>query len=615
MRGEWRRREPRMQSRDAGTKDAVARLLPRLTPAAVLLTDDADAAVRLLCAALSRPRALGDPDSALRELAQAAVRRPRWAADQVIESLDPEIPADEDLSMAHAWRAVDVGDRALIVLHRIAALPATDLGSDPSAAEAALRKDLARRDEVERRELSRAAELYRRPGSAPAFEPPPGEVAERLAGLAAGRRLPESAAETISAAIDAGRRARRGRRLGLAAGVLITAVLVGLIPLVPRGAATPRPANVFAGPTRGSLAGDGEFLKAVSNSGWAQAASTPGPRRVVFAGDVPGGRWALVAVGESSSRPATTAWFTGPAGASPDRMSLLSIRVAPDPAEPVSVTDPATGALVVVGAPGDRIRVSDRPEVDAGGTLHRRFRDVATSRGVAVVGLAPVPGATASAVGLQAARQGRLVDVPPPTVVGVPGTPQVVVTPTRLRPAPPPVPGDAAVEPRLRAVLGQLGEPVASTPVTTLWAGDLPGPNDQPARLTVLAIPQPSGAVVVTTPYGYAADRAGGMGSSWCGTGVLPAGILLAQRVVAVQCDLSDLAADPEISRFLVVVGPPRATSIRLLDDSGAVLRELPPADGVAVVRSPGRVAQVDVTMADGGTSSTIPLADADLGR
>ena len=57
----------------------------------------------------------------------------------------------------------------------------------------------------------------------------------------------------------------------------------------------------------------------------------------------------------------------------------------------MSVTDPATGALVVVGAAGDRIRVSDRPEVDAGGTVSRRFRTVRTSHGLAVVGLTPVP--------------------------------------------------------------------------------------------------------------------------------------------------------------------------------------------------------------------------------
>ena len=87
----------------------------------------------------------------------------------------------------------------------------------------------------------------------------------------------------------------------------------------------------------------------------------------------------------------------------------------------------------------------------------------------------------------------------------------------------------------------------------------------------------------------------------------------LDQRVVAVECDLSDLGVEREIVRFLVVLAPPTATSMQLLDDSGAVLRQRPLADGIAVVRSPGDVAQVSVTTADGGTVSTIPLADTDL--
>jgi hypothetical protein len=169
------------------------------------------------------------------------------------------------------------------------------------------------------------------------------------------------------------------------------------------------------------------------------------------------------------------------------------------------------------------------------------------------------------------------------------------------------------VQPRLRTLLGQLGEPAADTPVTVLWSGDLPGPNDQPARLTVVAIPQPSGALVVTAPYGYAADPSGRPGSSWCGTGVLPAGIPLEQRVVAVQCDLSDLTVEREISRFLVVVGPRTATSMRLIDATGTVLREQPLDDGVGIVRSPGAVAQVSVATSDGGTSAAIPLVDGDL--
>jgi hypothetical protein len=94
---------------------------------------------------------------------------------------------------------------------------------------------------------------------------------------------------------------------------------------------------------------------------------------------------------------------------------------------------------------------------------------------------------------------------------------------------------------------------------------------------------------------------------------VLPAGVPLPQRVVAVRCDLSDLSVEREISRFLVVVAPPGATSMRLLDAAGAVLRERPLDDGVAVVRSPGDVAQVEVSTAGGGTTSVLPLTNIDL--
>jgi hypothetical protein len=35
--------------------------------------------------------------------------------------------------------------------------------------------------------------------------------------------------------------------------------------------------------------------------------------------------------------------------------------------------------------------------------------------------------------------------------------------------------------------------------------------------------------------------------------------------------------------------------------------------DGVAVIRSPGDVATVSVTTADGGTSTAVPFVEADL--
>jgi hypothetical protein len=118
---------------------------------------------------------------------------------------------------------------------------------------------------------------------------------------------------------------------------------------------------------------------------------------------------------------------------------------------------------------------------------------------------------------------------------------------------------------------------------------------------------------VVTAPFSYAADATGRTGSSWCATGVLPAGPALDQRVVAVRCDLSDLTIRSEISRFLVVIGPRSAASVRLLDDHGAVLSEHPLDDGVAVIRSPGEVAEVAVTTAEGGSATAIPFVDADL--
>jgi hypothetical protein len=594
-----------MRHRDVDTaEDAVCRLLPRVTPSAVLMSDDP---VSLLCRALGEPRALESPGDALRALARHALRRPRWSAEQVIDSLPPAAPPEDDPALADALRALPERERAAVVLQLVAGVP------QAGAPVAGLRADLARRDEERDRERAKAGVLFRRPGSAPDPAQPTLDLPDRLARLAAGRPLPPTAAQTVAAAVGVAHRARRRRRLGLAAGVLVAGVVLALTPLLPDAPGTPVPASVYAGPTRGSLAGDEGFVAAVRESGWELAAGETGSRRVVFAGDVPAGRWALVAAGGSPSRPATTAWFAGPVGAPPDRMALSSVRVAPDPAEPVSITDPATGALVVVGAPGDRIRVSGRPEVDAGGTITRRFRTVPTSRGVAVVGLAPVPDAVVTAVRLEMTRDDRRLDVRPPTVVADAPPAPIEAPLTRLRPPAPPAVGDAAVAPRLRALLGQLGEPVGDTPVTALWSGDLPGPNDQPARLTIVAVPQASGAVVVTAPYGYTADPNGATGSSWCGTGVLPAGVPLDQRVVAVQCDLSDLSVDPEISRFLVVVGPRSAASVRLLDPDGTVLRETPLADGVAVVRSPGDVSRVAVTTADGGTSEALPLVDTDL--
>ena len=592
--------------RDPEIADAVRRLLPPLAPAAVLLTDGPDDAVRLLAAALGGSRALGDADGARRALARQVLGRPRWGAEQVIGTTAPD---DDDVVLAEALRALPARSRAAVVLHLVAGLP-----QDARAAEGVsrLEDDLARRDRDDRRERERAAAPYRAPGSASAPERPAPPLPERLVRLAEGRPLPPAAVEAVAGAVRDARGRRRRRRLGAGAVAVVAGLLLALIPLLPRGAEAPP--TVYGGATRGALAGDGDFVAAMAAAPWPGSRGAADSRRVVFAGDVAGGRWALVAADGSPFRPAAIAWFTGPSGASPDRMTLSSVRTAPDPSLPVSLTDPATGALVVVGAPGDRIAVSPRPEIAADGLVIRRFRDVEASRGVAVVGLPPVPGVTGSAAGLQVTRDHRRLDVRPPAVLARPAASDADVPVVELRPSTRSALGDAAVQTRLRSVLGQLGEPAAATPVTALWSGDLPGPDQGPTRLSVLAVERPSGAVVVTAPYAFAAEPGGPPVSSWCATGVLPAGVPLEQRVVAVRCDFRDLTLRAEISRFLVVVGPRTATEVRLLDDGGTVLSAHPLADGVAVVRSPGDVAAVSVTTADGGTAEAAPIVDADLG-
>ena len=395
--------------------DAVVRLLPPLTPAAVLLADSPDAAVHLLGDALSAPRALDGIGAARQALARSVLGRRRWAAEQILETT-AAAPADDDVAMGEALRALPSRYRAAVVLHLLAGLsPDGGAADEIQAGLIRLRGDVARRDADQRRERSRTAALYRAPGSAPDLEPPPLDLPERLARLAAGRPLPPDAPESVSTAIAAARQSRSRSRRRVAAGVLVTGLLIALAPLLPK---QPGPApTVFGEVPRGALTGDGAFVSAMAEAPWPDAPAGTGNRRVVFADDVPGGRWALVAAGGSRSRPAAIAWFTGPTGASADRMTLSLVRTAPDPALPVSLTDPATGALVVVGAPGDRISVSARPQVEADGSVTRSFRDVFASRGVAVADMIPVPGAVESSARLRVDRDHRRLDLPPPAVV------------------------------------------------------------------------------------------------------------------------------------------------------------------------------------------------------
>jgi hypothetical protein len=222
----------------------------------------------------------------------------------------------------------------------------------------------------------------------------------------------------LAAVVGRRHRARRRTQLRLGAAATAVAAVAVAVPLVldgePAGsvaavAAVPDVQDLPAagdGPARGSLAGDAAFVEAVRQLSWsdpgARAAPPPPARsQVLFAGDVPGGRWALV------SRPLTVppplvdddeleqelgvgavalAWFAGPPGASPDELRLRSAPVVTEPGLPAALWDPTSGTLAVVSpSPAAAARV-----LDGNGTP---LADLALPDGLAV-GAAPEGTAT-----------------------------------------------------------------------------------------------------------------------------------------------------------------------------------------------------------------------------
>ncbi|MFW3172785.1 hypothetical protein [Geodermatophilus sp. CPCC 206100] len=377
------------------------------------------------------------------------------------------------------------------------------------------------------------------------------------------------------------------------------------------------PGDVYTGPTRGSLAGDAAFVEGVRGLAWNGGAGVPDPplaeRHVVFAGDVPGGRWALVS-GTNTAVPARTdperqtdlgalsdvavAWFVGPPGAGADEMQLRSVPYGVDPSLPSALSSSATGALVVVAAPGDSVEVSLHPDVDADGTVRRTWQPVPTADGVVVldVGRREVP--FDSALRYRVTRAGQS------WVTGPDGHADPALTPPEpvvdpLREPPPPSPVDSLVTIEAQDVLARTGLAADQVRFGTVWAGDIPAGSGRTARAVLLSATLPSGAVHLSTVAGVAfADRS--LGATGCGAAVLPAGTDLLQETLAFRCDPPAQAADEARTGSVVVVAPARAVTARWTAADGDPLVSVPLDGGVAVLPAPERVAQVETRDAEG---------------
>jgi hypothetical protein len=253
------------------------------------------------------------------------------------------------------------------------------------------------------------------------------ELRERL------RRLADDTAPEarggLADVITARHRAQRRERRGLAGvAVAVAAVVVGGSVLVddsPRVASAPlavpasgtdeataqRVADVYAGPTRGSLVRDTPFIEAIRTLPWnirtitgAGAPEVPlRNRHVVFAGDVGTARVVLVAgrgtvksaastavlppqTDRGSSNDTAVAWFVGPAGSAAGDMRLAHVSQAADPAVPVGLFDPATGALVVVAEQGSTLELSLGPAAAPDGS-DRTWQPAPMTDGVAALDL------------------------------------------------------------------------------------------------------------------------------------------------------------------------------------------------------------------------------------
>lgn len=452
----------------------------------------------------------------------------------------------------------------------------------------------------------------------------------------------------LATRIAARARARRRQRLGLTALAAAVAAVVVAVPVAlpgtapapvdgkdaPAGPASPgATVDVLAGPTRGPLAGDTAFLEGVRQLPWTGSnagSGVPDPdvstRRVVWAGDVAGARWALVAA-ENTARPegeaadpgrqtdlgalsgVATAWFAGPPGADAAQMTLVTLPRGVDPGQPLGLVDSTTGAMAVVALRGDAIEVSRRPEIGADAVVTRSWEPVEAVEGVAVAALPTDGTATLPALRFRVLRDGAVVaDGGPETTASSEPAAQVPVEWLRGRPGSALAGAAGQVPNHAQQVLWTLGLPAGDVRFAVAWAGELPAVDDRTAAVTVLTATLPSGAVYAQADLSVTSrDLTSGAGT-WCGNDLRPAGPPVAEQTFVLRCDVTDLSADAEVLPTLVVVAPPEAAVARALSADGEDLGSYVLDGGVVVAAFPGGTAAVETRTADGDVLAETPV-------
>lgn len=435
--------------------------------------------------------------------------------------------------------------------------------------------------------------------------------------------------DPIAAAASVSREAATRRRhrwlTGTVAAGALAAAVVTAAGMLDDGPASPsaevaidvpaEPIPVHDLPTRGSLAADTAFLDGVLGLPWENemigeyagpAEGSPGSRHVVFAGDVRGGRWALVVgrplnsdprVGPVDADGLVQAWFTGPPGAAPDQMTMSSFPQVVSPELPVSLMDPLTGTLVVVAAPGDAVEVSEHSVIAADGSLSRPYEPAHMTDGIAITRIGLGELTVPWAVSYRVLRDDTVVlSSAPEWILSAfePDLPDLEISYPRG------IPDAGAAQAAESAALGvvaPLGLSPHETDIVALWAGPLPEPLD--GGLAVVTVTVPSGAVVATALWQSVDANGDATYAGDCGLGIRPAGVSTYQRVLAAGCEIYG-PPGAFLEQLLVVVSPPSVTALRAYDAGGRFLADLRLEDGVLIGAMPPGTAQVESETAGG---------------
>ena len=475
------------------------------------------------------------------------------------------------------------------------------------------------------------AAAYRRPVDTFVHLDTDREVRQALDGL--GRALASSATPLPSSEDlrrEVGRVRRRSWLIALAA--CCAAALVAVVVLAGGGSGTPadqaeatasrtpaaRDVDISDLATRGSLAGDAAFLAGLRELPWTDEVSTdfpidmptvPDSRRVLFAGDVPGGRWGLLVAQpdpvEASEDPGVVtvtdellmAWFVGPPGAAPEEMSLGSYPYGIAAGTVPALLDPRTGTMIVVGAPGDTVEVSPGVDIDADGQDSRTWIPAEMDEGIGVVQLDPTELPWTWATVFRVQRDGRETISSSPDGIIVPIEDQLLDLGIEF-PRMPTEEERTAAEWAAQAVLSATG---LSPDDAVMTAQAVVTPPDPAAGgLALVTVEVPSGAVVVTAQWTRLTTE-GITGGADCGMEVRPAGTAPEDSVLAAQCELWDPVDGRAAGSVLLVVAPPQVDRVRLYRGDSAFLAEhAMPDDGVLLVPRPEGMTDVEAVTPGG---------------